>query len=501
MNLEQARQEFAKIQKNITALNYSLDLLFFDGETAAPPNSLSNRIHTLEVLNDELYNLKYGEATYEIMDCLTENENQLTLVEKRSLDVLKRDVDRMKSTPKAEFIKYQSLVASTRNAWHTANEEGDYEILRPHFEGLFERIRSIALSRNPGVDPYDYCLNRFEPGSNVKFYDIFFDAVRSDIVPLLMEINEKPPVDDSCLKGDYSAGKQEELALYIMNVMGVDMNKVGLFTSLHPFTKRMGSHFDERITTRYSRKDFTFSLYTVLFGCGFALAETGQDDEIAYTLADGSTSIGIMECQTRFYEHIIGRSRPFIELIYPKLKSLFPTSIKDSTAEDLYLALNKVTAGPIRAGSDEVTNNLHVLVRYELEKALMNRDLSFSDLPDAWAEKYMEYLGVKVTNHTQGVLQDMLWSDAAIGYFPTAVLGNAYSALILDKMKEDIDFDTCVGKGDIVTINNWNREHIWKHMGLYDAHTVMEEILGIPSLDSGAYIEYLRKKYSEIYNL
>ena len=501
MNLEQARQEFAKIQKNITALNYSLDLLFLDGETAAPPNSVSNRIQTREILNDELYNLKYGEATAEIMDCLLENEGELTLVEQRSLKVLKRDADRMKSMPKDEFIKYQSLVTSTGNAWHKANEEGDYEILRPHLEKLFGRIRDMALSYNPGEDPYDYCLGRFEPGSSVKFYDPFFDGVREDIVPLLREITEKPQVDDSCLKGDYSAAKQEELALYIMDVMGVDMNKVGLSTSLHPFTKRLGSHFDERITTRYSRRDFTFSLYTVIFGCGYALAETGQDDEIAYTLADGSASIGIMEGQTRFYEHIIGRSRPFINFIHPKLKALFPTSINYSTAEDMYLALNKVNASPIRASSDEVTNNLHVLVRYELEKALMNNDLSFNDLPDAWAEKYKNYLGVDVPNHTQGVLQDMLWSDSAIGYFPTAVLGNAYSALMLDKMKEELDVADCVARGDIVSINQWNREHVWKYIGLYDAHTVMEKFLGISDLDSGAYIDYLRRKYTEIYNL
>ena len=131
----------------------------------------------------------------------------------------------------------------------------------------------------------------------------------------------------------------------------------------------------------------------------------------------------------------------------------------------------------------------------------MNNDLSFNDLPDAWAEKYKNYLGVDVPNHTQGVLQDMLWSDAAIGYFPTAVLGNAYSALMLDKMNEDLDVADCLSRGDIVSINQWNREHIWKYIGLYDSHTVMEKFLGISDLDSGAYIDYLRRKYTKIYNL
>ena len=501
MNLEQSRQEFAKIQKNITALNHVIDLLFFDGETVAPPKSLANRIFTLDILNDELYNLKFGEKTIELMEYLLEHESELNLVEQRSLEVLKRAVDRMTSVPKEEYIKYRSLIASTVNAWHGANEENNYEVLRPYLEELFDRIRHIATASNPGMNPYDYCLENFEPGSSIKFYDGFFDGVRKDIVPLLKQISEKPTINDSCLQGDYSVAKQEELAQYIMNFMGVDMNKVGFSTSEHPFTKRMGSHFDERITTRYSRRDFTFSLYTILFGCGFALAETGQDDEIAYTLADGSASIGIMEGQTRFYEHIVGRSKPFIKCIYPKLKSLFPTSIKDSTAEDLYLAVNKVQAGPIRAGSDEVTNNLHVLIRYEVEKALMNKDLSFKDLPDVWNEKYKEYLGIEVKDPSHGVLQDMLWADGAIGYFPTAVLGNAYSALMLEKMKEDVDIDICAQEGNIAPINQWNKEHVWKYIGLYDAHTVMERFLGVDTLDSGAYIDYLTRKYSEIYKL
>ena len=501
MNLEQSREEFAKLQKSITSLNHVIDLLFFDGETAAPPKSVSNRIFTMEILNDELFNLKYGERTMELMEYLLENESELSLVERRSLEVLKRASDRMKSVPKEEYIKYRSLITTAGNAWHMANEENDYELLRPHLEKVFDMVRELASFDSSVDNPYDYCLENFEPGSSTKFYDAFFDGVRRDIVPLLKEIMTRPPVDDSCLRGDYSVAKQEELAKYIMNIMGVDMNHVGFSTSEHPFTKRMGSHFDERITTRYSRSDFTFSLYTILFGCGYALAETGQDDEIAYTLADGSASIGIMEGQTRFYEHIVGRSKPFIKCIYPKLKSLFPTSIKDSSPEDLYLAVNNVHAGPIRVGSDEVTNNLHILVRYELEKALLNKELSFKDLPDAWAEKYMEYLGVEVKDHNQGVLQDLLWADGAIGYFPTAVLGNAYSALMLEKMKEDVDIDLCAREENMEPINQWNRDHVWKYMGLYDAHTVMEKFLGVSTLDSGAYIDYLKRKYSEIYKL
>ena len=501
MDLEKSRIEFANLQKSISALNYSISLLFLDAETAAPPKSAANRRSTLEVLNDELFNLMFGEKTRDLMEFLIENKDQLNQVEKRSLEILKRDVDRLKLVPKAEYIKYQAYLSSAQDAWHTANEENDYEIFRPYLERIFENVRGFAQLAMPDQNPYDFCLDHHEAGSNTKLYDPVFDIIKRDVVPLLKEISDKPPIDDSCLVGDYSAPKQKDLAIYIMNLLGLDMSRVGLSTSEHPFTKRLGSHLDERITTRFSRKDFTFSLYTILFGCGYSLAEMGQGDDLLYTMADGSASFGIMEGQTRFYENIIGRSLSFISYIYPKLKGLFPTSIKDSSPKELYLAINKVHAGPIRMGSDEVTNNLHVLVRYELEKALMNKELSFNDLPDAWAEKYAEYLGVEVKDDSHGVLQDMLWSDAAIGYFPTAVLGNAYSALMLEKITEDLNIEECVMQGNFEPINEWNREHIWKHIGLYDAHTVMENFVGIPSIDSDAYTRYLRHKYSDIYNL
>ena len=500
MDLEKSRQEFARLQKRITGLYHAIDLLFLDGETSAPSSATANRISTLEVLNDTLYNLKFGHPTVELVELLTENESELNLVERRSLEVLKKEIYRNKSIPKDKFIKHQSLISAAHDAWHMATEENDYELFRPYLEQIFTSIRGFAKTFNRD-NPYDYCLDYHEAGSTTKLYDGVFDYVRNDVVPLLQQINEKPPIDNSCLIGDYSAPKQETLSKYIMEIMGLDLDHVGLSTSEHPFTKRLGSHLDQRITTRYSRKDFTFSLYTILFGCGYALTEMGQGDELCYTLADGSASFGIMEGQTRFYENIIGRSRPFIKYIFPKLKQLFPTSIKDSSVDNLYLAINKVSASPVRMGSDEITNNLHVLVRYELEKELMNEELSFNDLPDAWAQKYKEYLGVEVKDHNHGVLQDMLWADAAIGYFPTAVLGNAYSALMLEKMHNDLNVEECIIKGDIESINQWNREHIWKHIGLYDAHTLMEKFVGVPEINGEAYIGYLKYKYSEIYKL
>ena len=501
MNLEESRQEFAKIQKRIASINYATDLLFLDGETVAPPKSSSNRVTTIEILTEELYNLQFGKEITDVVEYLLENESELSLVERRSLLVQKRLADRLNCVPKEDFVRYQSLITSARNAWHIAYEEEDYDILCPHLEQVFGKVREFATQYNSEINPYDYCLKEHAPSTDTDLYDRMFDGIRKEIVPLLREIVDKPPVDTSCLIGDYSAAKQEALSKYIMEIIGLDLDRVGFATSEHPFAKRLGSHFDMRITTKYSRKDFTFSLYTVLFGCGYALAEMGQGDDLAFTFADGSASIGIMSGQTSFYEHIIGRSRAFINYIYPKLKVLFPASMRSSAPEDLYLAVNKVSAGPIRIGADEVSSNLHILIRYELEKALMNKDLSFKDLPDAWNEKYREYLGVDVEDPSHGVLQDVLWADGAIGYLPTAVLGNACSAIMIEKMSKEIDIDKCINEGNISAINQWNREHVWKLIGLYDGNEVLKKGLGVNHIDSTSHIEYLKKKYGEIYNL
>ena len=206
------------------------------------------------------------------------------------------------------------------------------------------------------------------------------------------------------------------------------------------------------------------------------------------------------EGQTYFYENIIGRSRAFIELMYPKLKELFPNQIERFTPDDLYLAVNKVNAGPIRIGSDEVSNNLHILVRYEIEKALMDKSLSVKDLPDAWAEKYKEYLGVEVSNPVQGVLQDIHWAHGSSGYFPTSLLGRCYSAITAEKMREEVSIESEVLAGDFSNINQWNKDHIWRKAGLYETEDVMKEIAGWP-VTADAYIKYLKAKYSELYSL
>lgn len=500
MDFESARKEFKRLQERVTAINHALSLIFFDGETTAPSNTAKNRIRSMGVLNAANYNLKYADETAELVDYLTAHEAELTTIEKRSLSVLRRDIDKKRNVPKDKYVRYENLIVSAQDAWHKAIEDNNYSLFRPYLEELFESTAELSAYSSSDMSPYDYCLDNFEPGTYTAFYDRLMEGVKQEIIPLFQSITEKPQLDDKCLKGLFPADKQEELARYLMKLLNIDMDHVGFATAEHPFSRTMGSHFDVRVTTKYSRKDFSFSLYTMLFECAHVLFVMGQDDEVAYTFADDAVTLGIMESQTYMYENVFGRSRAFVEAIYPELKRLFPDPIAKHTPEDIYYAVNRVVASPIRIGSDEISNNLHVLIRYELEKSLMDGSLSAKDLPDAWAEKYKKYLGVEVTDPAHGVLQDIHWAHGAIGHFPTAILGRCFAAIILDKMKESVDIEKGLREGDFTAINEWNREHVWKKTSFYNTEEVMAQIDKTP-INTDAYIKYLKEKYSELYKL
>lgn len=497
--LNQAREKLIALQQQMAAYDHATDSIHYDGETVAPKGTASNRAQTLGILNAEMYKLRTGEETRELLEFLDEHKEELSQKEQRMVYLLLKDLRTMQKIPMDEYVAYQKLLVESEAVWEKAKHNNDFESYLPYLEKIFATTKKFAEYCAPEKDPYDYWLNEYEEGIDMAFCDEFFGTLRTHIVPLLQKIAEKPQVDDSCLKGDFPEDKQEELALFLMELMGLDMEHVGLSTTEHPFTTSLGSHLDERITTHYHRDNFASSLYSVVHEGGHALYDTGSDDDLAYTVLDGGVSMGIHESQSRFYENIIGRSREYINFIYPKLRELFPDALEGFTAEDVYKAVNKVEPSLVRIEADEATYCLHVMIRYELEKAVMHGELEVKDLPKAWNQKYKEYLGVDVPNDTKGVLQDSHWSFGAIGYFPSYALGNAYGAQFMEEMRKSVDVEGCLAKGDFGPINEWNRQHLWKHGCLYEPEHLLKEIVGEFSTD--AYIRYLESKFSDIYGL
>lgn len=499
MELLTAREALISLQKKMSAYDHAMELLYYDGATTAPRETAANRAQTMSVLSEEIYHLSTSKETVELLEYLDAHKDELDLKEKRMVFLLLKDIREMQKIPVKEYVAYEELVVKADDVWHKAKEASDFSMFYPYLQELFDTNRRFASYVSPEMDPYEYCLDKYESGLTIKACDEFFEKLRKEIVPLVKSVSEAKQVDDSIRFGCFPANKQEELSIFLMKAMGLDLDHVGLSTTEHPFTISLGSHHDERITTHYHEDDFVSSMYSVIHEGGHALYDTGSADDLAYTVLDGGVSMSIHESQSRFYENIIGRSREFCEFIFPELEKLFPEQMKGRSAEDLYLAVNKVEPSLIRTESDEVTYCLHVMIRYELEKRVMAGKLEVKDLPAEWNRLYKEYLGVDVPDDRRGVLQDSHWAGGLIGYFPSYALGNAYGAQFLQKMKESVDVGDSVAKGDLAPINEWNRDHIWKHGAIYTPTEILEKNIG--TFDPGIYTDYLKTKYKAIYKV
>ena len=318
MNIQEAKSQLMALQAKMSAYHHAMGLLSYDGVTTAPKATTANRGHTLSILSEENYKLSTGKETVDLLEYLDANKNELDAREQRMVAMLIKDIRQMQKVPMEEYIAYEALLVEAGDVWHDAKENDDFASFEPYLEKIFETTKRFAGYFAPDKDPYDFWLGEYEDGLTRETCDAFFSTLRSCIVPLLKKVSEKEQVSDRCLWGSFPIDKQDELSKYLMELIGLDMTHVGLSTTEHPFTTSLGSHFDTRITTHYMEDNFASSMFSVIHEGGHALYDTGSDDENAYTVLDGGVSMGIHESQSRFYENLIGRSLPFIQLIFPK---------------------------------------------------------------------------------------------------------------------------------------------------------------------------------------
>ena len=500
MDVKQATEQLYIWQSKLSAYNHAMSLIYYDGATTAPKGTAANRGRALSVLSEETYKLSTSEETLSLLSYLDEHRDELSEKDARAVYLALKDIKEMKKIPMDEYIAYQELLVEADDIWHTAKENSDFALFCPVLEKIFETNRRFAKYCAPEKEPYNYCLDKYEKGLTMNACDAFFAALKAKIVPLIKRIGDAPSIDDSCLRGYFDEASQEKFSYELMRTIGIDLDHCGLGTTEHPFTTSIGSHHDVRITTNYDTSNLSYSMFSVIHEGGHALYDMNSADDLAYTMLDGGVSMGIHESQSRFYENLLGRSEEFVKFIFPKMQECFPEQLKDVTADEVYKAINLVTPSLIRTEADEVTYCLHVMIRYELEKRVIGGELAVKDLPAEWNRLYKEYLGVDVPDDKHGVLQDSHWSGGGIGYFPSYALGSAYGAQLLEKMKETVDVDKCLGEGDFAPINEWNREHIWKYGCLLEPSDLLERALGA-KFDPSYYTNYLEKKYSEIYGI
>lgn len=499
MTVSEALEYYRGKQKEIHALSHAMGVLYYDAVTAAPPESDEGRGETMEYLSNLEYEAANDPKLKEAAEFLSANKDELNAQDRREIEVFLRGNEYISSIPQDEYVAYTVLLNKAEAVWHKAKAENDFASFAPYIRDIFETNKRFAKYYKPDKAPYDVQLDLFEKGLTMEKADAFFDALRSKIVPLLKKVMAKPQVDDSFLKKTFPAEQQRKFSDYLMDVITIDRNRCSIGETEHPFTDGFNKK-DVRITTHYHEDNVLSSMFSVIHEGGHALYELHSGDELEGTVLSGGVSMGIHESQSRLYENIIGRSRPFVDLIFPKMQELFPEQFKNVTAEQMFLAANKAEPSLIRTEADELTYCLHVMVRYEIEKGLFDGSIEVDDLPRVWNEKYKEYLGIDVPSDREGVLQDSHWAGGNVGYFPSYALGSAYGAQIMAKMMETVDVDAVVASGDLHPITDWLEANIWKFGGTYDPMDLLERCCGAP-FDPSYFTDYLENKFTEIYDL
>ena len=418
---------------------------------------------------------------------------------KREVEEVRKNFDRTRRVPAEEYVAYSVLLNEAQAVWAEAKNDNDFARFAPYLEKIVEANRKFAHYYNPQMDAYNSLLNEYEEGLNTETLDAFFEQLRQTIVPLLKKVMQAQPIDDGFLFRHYPVEKQRVFSDYLMEVLEMDRSHCTIAETEHPYTTNFNNK-DVRITTHYYEDALASSMYSVIHEGGHGIYELQCDDCYNYSILAGGASMSIHESQSRFFENIIGRSRPFCRMIFPKVKDLFPEQLADVDSEMFYRAVNKAQPSLIRVDADELTYCFHIMVRYEIEKQLIAGKMSVSEVPAEWNRLYQAYLGIEVPNDREGCLQDSHWSGGMMGYFPSYALGSAYGAQMLHVMQQELgDVIGRIADGGMTQIKQWLKEHIHRFANFYKPGELFERTCG--KFDAKYFTEYLTNKYTELYHL
>ncbi len=490
--------KFNELVAKQKAYEYVLNVAGWDSATEAPRGAFQRRAEMLGVISGELFNLYTNQEYQDVVNGLFKTLGELNDIERREVKKAKKNLDKIINIPKDEFVEYNKLIGLSQREWEDAKENNDYDSFKGNLEKIFEFNIKFVKYYNDVEHPYNIMLDGFEEGMTMKEYDEFFDTLKKDLVPFVKEVlNSGKELNDAFITDFYPRDKQKEFAEYLIDVMDFDKDSGIMKESVHPFTWNTHST-DVRFTTRYLENFMFSSIFAAIHELGHATYEQQIDSKWDDTTLNGGTSMGIHESQSRFYENNIGRSMEFWEAHYPKLLEIFPEQLKDVSIEDFYRGVNKVEASFVRVEADELTYPMHIMIRYEIERMIMNNEVNVDELPKLWNDKTMEYLGIVPKDYAEGVLQDVHWSAGLIGYFPTYALGSAYSAQFYYTMIKEIDVEGLVKDNNIKAINEWLKEKIHKFGSSKTPKELLFDITG-EEFNAKYYIKYLKEKYSKLY--
>jgi carboxypeptidase Taq len=494
---------FKELVGEIQDLRTTQALLGWDLEVFMPEKGSRTRAQQLATLSKFTHQMLTSTQMEELLTELRTPKklSKLSHIEQAMVREIGKEHDREKKIS-AELVQEMTMTtAEAMPLWAEARKKSDFQLFAPILKKIVSLNIDMAKAIGYKTSPYDALLDLYEPDLTTTLLDPLFANLKNEIIPLVKAIQDssKKP-DTGFLYKHYSQDKQMAFSKDVLEAMEFDFKRGRLDLSVHPFSSGTSAE-DVRLTTRVFENHLFSCLSSAMHEGGHGLYEQGVDLELLRTSLDSGTSLGIHESQSRMWENLVGRSETFWKHFFPRLKKYYPRKLADITTKQFYAAINEVKPSAIRVESDEVTYNLHIVLRYEIEKALIEGQLSVKDIPHVWHEKMKEYIGYSPKDDSEGCLQDVHWSHGSFGYFPTYTLGNLYSAQFFRVAHQQMpDLSKDIGKGKLKPLKKWLNEQI-HHVGKMESpQEIIQRVTGEP-LSAHYFVDYLWTKYGSLYDL
>lgn len=485
------------------ALQTARNLFDWDTQTLAPFEAAEYTSKVVGILSDEYMKSLINDDVRKLIKKLQEDKEQeeLTIQEKAIIRELSKTYEELESIPPDEYREFNELTAVANRKWSKAKKDNKYEDFAPYLKQVIDLKKKFAGYRaKRGQQPYDVLLSDYEECFSIKDLDPFFEKIKKEILPLLKEVSKKAEtIDKSYNYLNYDIEKQKGFCRFLSGYVGFDFNRGVIGESAHPFTLQFHNH-DVRITDRYMEDNLESGMFSIIHETGHALYEMNIDDSLTQTLVGTGASMGMHEAQSRFMENIIGKNKAFWEPIYEKLVDTYPENLQNITLDHFVRGINKAAPSLIRTEADELTYTIHIIIRYEIEKLIFSEDVNVDDLPKIWNDKYQEYMGIAPSEDSMGILQDTHWSWGEFGYFPSYAVGTAIASQIYKRMVEVMDVEKYLREGNLTPIREFLRDSIHKYGKTKNTNEILKEVTG-EEFNADYYIEYLKDKYTKLYEL
>lgn len=500
MSLSENLIRFHQLQKDYLCAERTKQIVAWDWRTLTPKKAASGRSEVLGFTSAIQKKLLCAKTSLKVLDELNIHRDELNQIDRACVRILKRRAEKASRIPKALFEQFSVAQGKSEAVWERAKRTNDWQLFQPHLEKMFDLSKRIAEKWRFEGGLYDAFLDSCEEGMTVEKLDGLFNELKEGILPLADKVRRSNQhIDDGFLQARVPIEVQRQTTDMLLKEIGFDRSRGLIAESEHPYTCAFGLD-DVRLTTHYYEDRYLSAVFSTLHEGGHGLYEQGYERALDGTLAGCGLASGMHESVSRFWENRVGRSLAFWQYMMPKFRHYLNEQLGHVTALQMYRAVNKCGCSLTRMGSDELNYNLHVMLRYELERDVFEGRIQASELRKLWNQKTEEYLGIQPSDDTVGILQDIQWSMAQFGYFPSYALGNMYNAQYSQKMKTQLPFDDLLARGNLAKVRSWMQEYLFAYGSLYTPDEMIRRLTG-STLSASPLVQYLQEKFTSLYGL